>query len=116
MIGMSIVFNIDVYALLDISDALSFVTQYVANKFDMLPEVLLDPFSISTPVGDSVVAKRVYRICHISLSRRITLVDSVELDILDFDVILVWIGCMHVMPLSIVGLRWLGFNFQMSLS
>ncbi|KAH0709324.1 hypothetical protein KY284_010751 [Solanum tuberosum] len=57
-------------------------------KFDMFPDVLGKPFSVSTPVGDSIVAKRVYRGCPISLPNRITLVDLVELDMLDFDVIL----------------------------
>ncbi len=57
-------------------------------RFDVLPDVLLDPFSVSTPIGDSIVAKRVYRKCLVSLSHRVTLVDLVELDMLDFDVIL----------------------------
>jgi len=39
-------------------------------------------------VGDSIVAKRVYRGCPISFPNRVTLVDLVELDMLDFDVIL----------------------------
>uniref|UniRef100_M1DZ46 Gag-pol polyprotein n=1 Tax=Solanum tuberosum TaxID=4113 RepID=M1DZ46_SOLTU len=55
--------------------------------FDVLPNVLLDPFSISTIVGDSVVAKRVYRKCLVSLSHRVILVDLVDLDMQDFDVI-----------------------------
>lgn len=51
-----------------------------------------------------MVAKRVYRICTISLSHRITLVDLLELDMLDFDVIrgMDWLHA--CMPLSIVGL------------
>jgi len=50
--------------------------------------VLLEPFSVSTPIGDSIVAKMVYRRCPLSLSYIVTLVDLVELDMLDFDVIL----------------------------
>ncbi|WMV13916.1 hypothetical protein MTR67_007301 [Solanum verrucosum] len=67
---------------------LPFVTPYVAMRFDMLPDVLFDPFDVSTHVGDSIVAKRVYRKCPVSLSYRVTFVDLVELDILDFDVII----------------------------
>ncbi|KAH0652607.1 hypothetical protein KY289_030285 [Solanum tuberosum] len=48
--------------------------------------VFTEHFLVSTHVGDSVVAKRVYRKCLISLSHRVTLVDLVELDMLDFDV------------------------------
>uniref|UniRef100_M1DNN4 Gag-pol polyprotein n=1 Tax=Solanum tuberosum TaxID=4113 RepID=M1DNN4_SOLTU len=85
------VFQLDVYALLDPGATLSFVTPYVAMRFDMLPDVLLEPFSVSTsstPIGDFVVAKRVYRRCLVSLSHRVTLVDLVELDMIYFDVIL----------------------------
>ncbi|KAH0776525.1 hypothetical protein KY290_007936 [Solanum tuberosum] len=41
-------------------------------KFEILPEVLVEPFSVSTPVGNLVVARKVYRICPISLSQRVT--------------------------------------------
>ncbi|KAH0658133.1 hypothetical protein KY289_026881 [Solanum tuberosum] len=62
---------------------LSFVTPYVAMRFYVLPDVLLEPFYVSTLVFYSIVAKRVYRKCHVSLSDRVTLVDLVELDMLD---------------------------------
>ncbi|KAG5610899.1 hypothetical protein H5410_022180 [Solanum commersonii] len=45
------VFNFDVYALLDPGESLAFVTPYVANKFDVLPEKLCEPFCVTTPVG-----------------------------------------------------------------
>ncbi|KAH0695863.1 hypothetical protein KY289_013345 [Solanum tuberosum] len=67
---------------------LSFVTPLVGMKFDVLPETLKEHFFVSTPVGDSVIAKRVYKGCPISLSNRVTLVDLVELEMLDLDVIL----------------------------
>ncbi|XP_049369400.1 uncharacterized protein LOC125834279 [Solanum verrucosum] len=65
--GMLKVFHIDVYALLDPGATLSFVIPYVAMKFDMLPDVLLEPFFVSTPIGDTVVAKRgcVYHIVRV---------------------------------------------------
>ncbi|KAH0691243.1 hypothetical protein KY285_018431 [Solanum tuberosum] len=43
----------------------------------------------STPVGESILAERVYRDCPISVNHKSTMVDLVELDIIDFDVILV---------------------------
>ena len=52
---------------------------------------LLDPvatLSIVTPVGESVVAKRVYKNCPIMLLNRVSYVDLVELDKFDFDIIL----------------------------
>ena len=56
--------------------------------FYMLPDILVEPFSVTTLVGDSVVAKRVYRSYLISLTNRDTLVDLVERDMFDFDFIL----------------------------
>uniref|UniRef100_M1DY49 Gag-pol polyprotein n=1 Tax=Solanum tuberosum TaxID=4113 RepID=M1DY49_SOLTU len=41
------VFSIDVYALLDPTVSLSFVTPYVAMRFGISPEELLEPFSVS---------------------------------------------------------------------
>ena len=45
-------------------------------------------------VGDSMVAKRVYRECPILFPNRVTLVDMVELDMFDFDIIL-GMNCLH---------------------
>ena len=59
--GMLQVFFIDVYDLLDPDSKLSFVTPFVARKFDVFPNVLNETFMVTTPVGDSVFAKRVYR-------------------------------------------------------
>ena len=52
---------IDVYALLDPGATLYFVTPLIANKFDIFPVVLNDPFIVTTSLGEGVVAKRVYR-------------------------------------------------------
>ena len=43
---------------------------------------------MSTPVAESVDTKRVYRNCPIMLPNRVSYVDLVELDMLDFDIIL----------------------------
>ena len=68
------VFSIDVYALLDFGATLSFVTPLVAKKFDILPDFLHEPFIVSTPVGEFVVAKRVCKNCPIILPNRVSYV------------------------------------------
>ncbi|KAH0636415.1 hypothetical protein KY290_036860 [Solanum tuberosum] len=68
---------------------LSFVTPYIAMNFDILPKQLLEPFSVSTPVGESILSERVYRDCTISFNHKDTMADLVELYMVDFDVILV---------------------------
>lgn len=46
----------DVYALMDTSSILSYMTPYVVMKFSIEPEQLLELLSIFTPIGDSIVA------------------------------------------------------------
>ena len=46
------------YALLDPGASLSFVTPYIAVHFGVSPEILVEPFSVSTPVGKSIIAQR----------------------------------------------------------
>ena len=87
------VYTIDVYALVVPGATLSFVTPLVAKKFDVLPDIFGEPFVLTTPVGDSVVAKRVFGNFPISLLCRVTLVDLVEW--LIFMSSWEWIGWMH---------------------
>ena len=54
----------------------------------MIPDILVKTFPFNNPVGDSFIAKKVYTSCPISLPKRVILVYLVELDMLDFDVIL----------------------------
>ena len=54
-------------ALLDPDATLSFVMPYLAMRFGMLLDMFVEPFSISTPLGDFVVAKRVNRRFLVSL-------------------------------------------------
>ncbi|KAG5614612.1 hypothetical protein H5410_014436 [Solanum commersonii] len=86
--GMIQVFDFTVYALLDPGVSLSFVTPYVAMNFDVIPEQLSEPFSVSTPVGRSILVERVYGDCPIFVNHKSTMTDLIELDMVDFDVIL----------------------------
>ena len=86
--GLLKVFSSNVYDLLDPGATLSFFTPLVSKKFDILPDILHEPFIVSTPVGESVVARRVYRNCPIIMPNRAFYVELVELDMIDFDIIL----------------------------
>lgn len=57
VIAMLKVFHLEVYVLLDLGATFSFMTLYVPMKFDIDPKILLEPFSISTLIGDSINAK-----------------------------------------------------------
>src|SRR5688572_26991763 len=86
--GMLKIFSIDVYALLDPGANLSFVTPFVANRFEVVPEMLLEPYLVSNPVGESIVARKVYKQCPIFIMHKMVPCDLIELDMIDFDVIL----------------------------
>lgn len=88
VIGMVKLFTHDTYYLLDPGSTLSYVTPYMANYFGFDHECILDPFSISTLVGDCIMARKVYRGCVMLVHGRETLVDLIELDLVEFNMIL----------------------------
>ncbi|XP_070014209.1 uncharacterized protein [Nicotiana sylvestris] len=63
----------------------SYVTPFVDTKFGIEPKTI-KPFEVATPVGDSVVARRVFSGC--TVSNPSTTTDLLELEIVKFDVIL----------------------------
>ncbi|XP_070034838.1 uncharacterized protein [Nicotiana tomentosiformis] len=75
---------------------LSYVTPLVASKFGIKLE-FVKHFEVSTPVGDSVIAKRVYRGCILVVHSRSTVADLIELDMVEFDVIMGmdWLASCH---------------------
>ena len=73
--GMLKVLSIDAYAILDLGDTLSILTSLIAKKFDILPDILHEPFIVSTVVGESVFAKKLYRNCPIMFPNRVYYVD-----------------------------------------
>ncbi|KAF3651872.1 putative calcium-transporting ATPase 13, plasma membrane-type [Capsicum annuum] len=86
--GMLQIVYRDVYVLFYPGSTLSYVTPYVAVGFRFELDVISKPFSISTLVGDSVVARRVYKGCVVTVGSRDTVADLIELDMVDFDAIL----------------------------
>ena len=58
----------------------------IARNFEILPDIFNEPFMVSTPVGESLVAKRVYRNCPIMLPNRVIYVDVAELDFFLFHI------------------------------
>ena len=58
--GMLKIFTLVLYVLLDPGATLSFVTPPVSTKFDALPDMLHEPFLVSTQEEETVVANRAY--------------------------------------------------------
>lgn len=81
-------FSHDVYCQLDPGSTLFYMPPYVDIHFGFDIQCISDPFSMSTPVGDSIMDKSVYTGCVMLVYSRDTLVDLIELYMLDFDMIL----------------------------
>ena len=85
---MLYIFQFDVYALLDPGSSFSYVTPLITVNFEMRLEIIPEPILVSTLVGDSIVAQKVYKKCPVIVLHRVLLADLIELDMVDFDVIL----------------------------
>ncbi|XP_070003090.1 uncharacterized protein [Nicotiana sylvestris] len=86
--GILFVQAIDCYALIDPGSSLSYVTPFIASSFGVEPKHLHESFSVSTSVGDSITAARVYRNYVVTVCGRATTADLIELGMVDFDVIM----------------------------
>ncbi|XP_070022617.1 uncharacterized protein [Nicotiana sylvestris] len=86
--GILTVQSHDAYALIEPGSTLSYVTPFVAMEFGIEPEQLHEPFSVSTPVGELILAVRVYRSYVVTVRGRDTMADLIELGMVDFDVII----------------------------
>ena len=86
------VFDFTFCVLFDPGAILCFVAPYVAMNFEVSPEQLREQLSVSTPYCESILAKRVYHDCPVAFSHKSTMDDLIELDMVDFDVIIgiVW--------------------------
>nr|XP_033514566.1 uncharacterized protein LOC117279184 [Nicotiana tomentosiformis] len=78
----------EAYAEVITGSTFSYVTPYFAINLELEPEQLSEPFLVSTPVGESVEATRVYRGCIVSVQGRSTEANLIELEMVDFDVIM----------------------------
>ncbi|XP_075085097.1 uncharacterized protein LOC142168329 [Nicotiana tabacum] len=73
---------------MDLGSTLSYVTPYIAKKFGIEPEKLCESFEVSTPVGESVIARCIYKGRPVKVYHRLTAAHLVELEMVDFDVIM----------------------------
>lgn len=76
------------YALIDPGSNLSYITPLVARKCGKVPKLLQLLFEISTPVGESVIVRQVYRGCDVTIHDRHNLADLNELEMIEYDVIM----------------------------
>lgn len=81
-------FSYGVYYLFNLGSTLFYVTPYITVCLDCGPKSLLVPFFCFYLGGGLYVFTRLYKVCVISIGGKDTLVDLIELDMVNFDVIL----------------------------
>ena len=86
--GTLSIFSHNVYALIDPGSTLSYITPLVAVKLKRTSELLNKPFEVSTPTGESIIARKIYRNCIVTVCDCDTLADLIELEMVEFDVIM----------------------------
>ena len=74
--------------MLDPRATLTFVTLFIAVILGVSLETPSEPFLVSTPVGDLVIVRRVYRNYPVKVSHKVTSANLVELEIVEFDIVL----------------------------
>lgn len=57
------IFSHIVYVLIDPGSTFLYVTPLIASQFEIAPELLAKSFVVSMPIGESVLAEKVYRGC-----------------------------------------------------
>ncbi|MCF6774917.1 hypothetical protein L3H44_11035, partial [Corynebacterium sp. MC-12] len=60
----------------------------VFGKLKRTPKLLNKPFEVSIPTGESIMARRVYYDCVVTVCDHDTLADLIELEMVEFDVII----------------------------
>ena len=67
---------------------LSYITPFVSKKYEIHPELLYELFVVLTPIGESIISRRVYHDCVVTVCVLDTLANPIELEIIHFDVIM----------------------------
>ncbi|CAI9784620.1 unnamed protein product [Fraxinus pennsylvanica] len=88
VMGMLFIFGRNARSLIDSGATHSFISHALANHADRMFEPLDSELVIATPVGDSLLASRVYKDCGIRVNNHVLKAGLIPLNIHDFDIIL----------------------------
>ena len=86
--GTLTIYSKQTLVLFDSSATHSFVSPSFALCLDMRFDVLNSPLTVLTLVGEMYLINKVFPGCEVCIEDEILLVDLVELEILEFDIIL----------------------------
>lgn len=99
-------------SMFDLRATLSIMNLYIAVNFEVSPKILLEPFLVSTTVGESVLAKWVYMDCHSQIFRKSPQFFQQSQTFLILVLFFVWIRYTLVSPQLTIGVESLNPSFQ----
>ena len=88
IIGNILLYNTTVCALIDPSSTHSFISTATTSNLHQSPGVLGKNLMVSTPLGESIVVRTLYRDCAIQINMVKFLADLIFFPLLDLDIIL----------------------------
>ncbi|XP_075478873.1 uncharacterized protein LOC142519729 [Primulina tabacum] len=89
VVACTILLNeIHAYTLFDCRATHSFVSRRFAKKLQLDHEILSEPLRVATPASKTIETHKVYRNCQICISKQIFDAELVQLNMIEFDVIL----------------------------
>ncbi|XP_073133341.1 uncharacterized protein [Henckelia pumila] len=77
-----------VYVLFDYGSMHLFISKRFAKKLGLIPEILVEPFRVATPTSKAIETHRVHRDCIIGISEHVFQAELIQLNMVEFDVIL----------------------------
>ncbi|XP_073281756.1 uncharacterized protein [Primulina huaijiensis] len=86
--GAILIQKVSAYALFDCGATHSFVSNGLAKKLGLKPELLAEPFRIATPTNKAIETHEIHRDCLISIGNQKFSTDLIQIVMADFDIIL----------------------------
>ena len=86
--GKISLFDLDIYALIDLGATHSFIASTTASRLPITPGVLGTDLTVSTPLGDCIIVHTVYRDCPLQINRVDFPTNLIVFPMLELDVIL----------------------------
>ncbi|XP_075487942.1 uncharacterized protein LOC142527112 [Primulina tabacum] len=94
--GIIFVNEMPAYVLFDSGATHSFISKRFTKKLGLTPEILVEPFRVATLTSKTIEKHRVHRKCKICINEHIFQAELIQLNMMEFDVIL--------------GMNWLSKN------
>ena len=96
--GIIFVFGEPARVLFDFGDSRSFISTSFALYVNRVLTPLKNKLVVTTLLGERILKTSVFKGCEVVIEGMVLKANLIPLEMMDFDVILVWIGCQVIEP------------------